>query len=233
VIVRVEAQPEAVEIDVRRTAVIVVDMQNDFGADGGMFARAGMDISPIRAVVQPIQKVLEATRRAGIPTIYLKMGYHDDLSDAGSPDAPSWIKHSKSDLRIGDAMKAPDGRSGRILVRDTWNTDIVDELRPVAGDTVVYKTRYSGFYKTNLHEVLQEKRIKHLIVVGCTTGVCVESTIRDAMFRDYHCLLLADCTAEPGRKNFPNAVHEASLAIIQARFGWVTPSENLVKSLTY
>src|SRR5947207_3060115 len=99
-----------------------------------------------------------------------------------APLESAWSPRSAT-RSIGDAMKAPDGRSGRILVRDTWNTDIVDELRPVAGDTVVYKSRYSGFYKTNLHEVLQEKRIKHLIVVGCTTGVCVESTIRDAIDR--------------------------------------------------
>jgi ureidoacrylate peracid hydrolase len=232
VIIRVEAQPEPVSIETGQSAVLIVDMQNDFGADGGMFARAGMDLGPIQAVIPPIKRVLEATRAAGVPTVYLKMGYHADLSDAGFPGAPSWIKHKNSKLNIGDETIAPNGRSGRILIRDTWNTDIVDELRPVPGDTVVYKTRYSGFFGTDLHTILQEKHIKYLLVVGCTTGVCVESTIRDAMFRDYHCILPADCAAEPGRTGFPSAVHEASLAIIAARFGWVTQSENLIKAIS-
>lgn len=228
--IKIEARPEAVSIDVRKTAVIVIDMQNDFGADGGMFARAGLDISPIKRVVAPIKTVLESTRRAGVPTIYLKMGYRADLSDTGRPDAPSWIKHENSRLHIGQPAIAPNGEVGRILIRDTWNTEILDELRPEPEDTIVYKTRYSGFYRTDLHSILQEKRARYLIVLGCTTGVCVESTVRDATFRDYHCLVPADCTAEPGRRDFPSAVHESSLAIIAARFGWVTESEHMIQA---
>ncbi|MER8886003.1 isochorismatase family cysteine hydrolase [Mesorhizobium sp. M0408] len=94
-------------------------------------------------------------------------------------------------------MTAPDGSEGRILIRDTWGTDIVNDLKPEAGDVVLYKTRFSGFYETELDSVLKTAGIKHLIMTGCTTSVCVESTIRDAFFRDYHCILLTDCTSEP------------------------------------
>src|SRR5207302_11012235 len=208
-IVTIDAKPAAVAIDIGKTAVLIVDMQNDFGAPTGMFARAGIDVSLIRRAIEPIARLLEHTRRLLMPTVYLKMGFRADLSDAGSPDSPNWLKHAI--FGIGTDTTAPDGRRSRILVRDTWNTDIVDELRPAASDLLIYKTRYSGFYRTELDSVLQGRGIEHLLVTGCTTSVCVESTIRDAMFRDYHCVLLADCTAEPIGSNFSRTNHDASL----------------------
>src|SRR5688572_619989 len=91
--VQVEARPHPLAIDPRQTAVIVVDMQNDFGAEGGMFARAGSDLSGIRAAVAPTARVLVAARQAGMPVVYLKMGFAADLSDAGGPEAPNRVRH--------------------------------------------------------------------------------------------------------------------------------------------
>lgn len=227
--VTINAKPTPVAIDIAKTAVIVVDMQNDFGSPAGMFARAGIDISLIRAAIGPIASLLERTRRLAVPTVYLKMGFHADLSDAGSPDSPNRLKHAV--FGIGTPTTAPDGRPSRVLIRDTWNTDIVDELRPAAGELTIYKTRYSGFYRTELDSVLQERGIKYLLVTGCTTSVCVESTIRDAMFRDYHCLLLADCTAEPIGSNFSRTNHDASLLVIQTLFGSVSESTHVINAL--
>jgi ureidoacrylate peracid hydrolase len=96
---------------------------------------------------------------------------------------------------------------------------------------VIYKSRYSGFYRTELDSVLQERGINQLLVTGCTTSVCVESTIRDAMFRDYHCVLLADCTAEPIGSNFSRTNHEASLLVIETLFGSVSDSASVSKAL--
>ncbi len=81
--VTIEARPESITIDSHRTAALVVDMQNDFGAKGGMFDRAGIDISVIRSVVEPTSRVLTVLRQAGITVVYLKMGYQPDLSDLG------------------------------------------------------------------------------------------------------------------------------------------------------
>jgi ureidoacrylate peracid hydrolase len=97
---------------------------------------------------------------------------------------------------------------------------------------IVPKHRYSGFFETNLDGILRDRGIEYLVVTGCTTSVCVESTIRDAMFRDYHCLLLEDCTGEPIANNQPRSNHEASLLTIQLLFGWVSNSEQFVKALT-
>jgi ureidoacrylate peracid hydrolase len=227
--VAVNAKPDAVALDPLQTAVIVVDMQNDFGSEGGMFALAGIDISGIRKAIAPTARVLSAARRAGLPVIYLKMGFYPDLSDAGTLDAPNWIKHGP--LRVGEVTMAPDGTASRILIRDTWNTEIVPELAPEPGDTAIYKHRFSGFYETELDQVLKNRSIKSLIFTGCTTSVCVESTIRDAMFRDYTCLLLEDCTAEPIGNGLPRSNHDASLLIMQILFGWVSDSNKLITAL--
>lgn len=228
----IEASPEAITIDTARTVVIVVDMQNDFGSKGGMFDRAGVDIAPIQKVVEPISRVLELARHAGMKIIYLKMGFRPDLSDAGPADSPNRLKPSR--LRYGDPMRAPDGTESRILIRDTWNTEIVDGLKPQPGDIVLYKTRFSGFYQTGLDNILKTLNARYLLVTGCTTSVCVESTVRDAMFRDYSCLLFEDCMAEPiGNvgNNSARSNHEASLLVIQALFGWVSRSDKFIEAL--
>ena len=225
----IEAQPAPVTIDLARTVLIVVDMQNDFASKGGMFDRAGIDISMIRSVLAPTVNVISAARKAGIQVVYLKMGYRPDLSDLGASDSPNRTKHLR--MRVGETVPAPDGTEGRILIRDTWNTDILDELRPESGDTVLYKTRYSGFYQTELDTVLKRLDAKYLAVTGCTTSVCVESTIRDAMFRDYCCVLLDDCTAEPIGYGLPRSNHDASLLVIKALFGWISRSEQFIHAI--
>ncbi|HEY6903696.1 MAG TPA: cysteine hydrolase [Candidatus Acidoferrales bacterium] len=228
----IEALPEPITIDTSRTAVIVVDMQNDFGSKGGMFDRAGVDIAPIQKVVEPISKVLELARRAGMKIIYLKMGFRPDLSDAGPADSPNRLKTSR--LQYGHPMRAPDGTESRILIRDTWNTEIVEGLKPRPGDIILYKTRFSGFYQTGLDNILKTSNTRYLVITGCTTSVCVESTVRDAMFRDYRCLLLEDCMAEPiGNVGNDSARsnHEASLLVIQALFGWVSRSDKFIEAL--
>src|SRR6516164_9560570 len=171
----VEARPEALAINPAQSAIIVVDMQNDFGSEGGMFALAGIDISGIRNAIAPTARVLAAAREAGMTIVYLKMGFRPDLSDAGLPDAPNWIKHRP--LRAGEAITAPDGTASRILIRDTWNTEIVPDLTPERGEIILYKHRYSGFYETDLDNVLRSRSIKSLVFTGCTTSVCVDSTI--------------------------------------------------------
>jgi ureidoacrylate peracid hydrolase len=225
------ARPEAFVLDPRRTAVLVIDMQNDFGAPGGMFDAAGIDISGIRAVVPATARVLAAARDAGMPVVYLKMAFRPDLSDAGGPEAPNRIKHAW--LRVGETSSAaPDGRPSRVLVRDCWNTDILQELAPAPGDVVLYKHRYSGFYDTALDAELRKRGIDSLVVTGCTTSVCVDATVRDAMYRDYRCLLLEDCTAEPLGAGTARSNHEASLLTLQALFCWIVPSQAFLDALT-
>ncbi len=227
--VKLPAQPRPVEIDLRKTAIIVVDMQNDFGSKGGMFERAGIDISGIQKAVAPTGRALAAARKVGMPIVYLKMGYLPDLSDLGAEGSPNRAVHQF--LHVGDTVRTPDGRESRILVRDTWGTDIVDPLKPQAGDEVIYKTRFSGFYNTDLDAILKRRGVTQLIMTGCTTSICVESTIRDAMFRDYSTVLLSDCSAEPIGEKLPRSNHDASLLVVQTLLGSVSTSEDFIKAV--
>ena len=227
--VTLDARPQPIAVDPAKTAVIVVDMQNDFGSKGGMFDRAGIDISGIQRAVAPTARVLDAARNAGIHIVYLKMAYRPDLSDLGTSESVNRVRHLR--LGVGQAVTAPDGKPSRVLIRDTWNSDIVDELKPHAKDTVIYKTRFSGFYKTDLDDVLRTCGVTHLIVTGCTTSICVESTVRDAMFRDYLCVLLEDCMNEPIGNGLPRSNHEASLLSTEVLLGWVSDSASFIKAV--
>ena len=227
--VLIEARPEPITIDLNKTAVLVIDMQNDFGSKGGMFDLAGIDISGIRAVVPNIKSTLNTARAASLPIIFIKMAFRPDLSDAGPPTGPNLLKHAL--LNVGKVARAPDGWPTRILIRDNWGTEVIPELRPAAGDGEFYKSRFSGFYRTKLDETLKERGIEALIITGCTTSVCVESTVRDAMFRDYRCLVLEDCAAEPIAANAPRSNHEASLLTMQILFAWISDSGKLASTL--
>ncbi len=220
--ITIDARHEPVTTVPTRTAVIVVDMQNDFATTGGMFERAGINISGIRAAIEPTRRLIDAAQSAGMRIVYLKMGFLADLSDSGVPDAPNWRKHSL--FNVGQNVTAPDGTESRILIRDTWNSAIIDELTPHAGDLVVWKHRFSGFFETALHELLQADGIDTLLFVGATTSICVESTVRDAMYRDYHCLIVEDCVAEPIGQDLARSNHDASLLALQLLFGSITNS---------
>lgn len=229
-VISLVAEPATINIDASKTAVIVVDMENDFGAKGGMFDRAGLDIVNIQKVVKPTAAVLSAAREAGMKIIYLKMGFKPDLSDLGTEGSPNRVRHQLY-MHVGDSITAPNGRGSRILVRDSWGTSIVPELQPEKGDIELYKTRFSGFYKTALDSTLKQLGVTYLIVTGCTTSICVESTVRDAMFRDYSAIVLRDCVAEPAGPEFTHNNHETSLYIMQRMYGWVSSSTDFINGL--
>jgi ureidoacrylate peracid hydrolase len=151
---------------------------------------------------------------------YLKMEYEPDLSDAGDESAPNRVKHRPLGLEARN-----------VLIRDTWGTAIVDDVAPKPGDVLVSKRRYSGFFGTELDDELRRRGITHLLVAGLTTSVCVESTVRDAMFRDYSCVVLEDCTAEPIGAGAPRSNKEASLLVIETLFGWVSTAAAVTRAL--
>jgi ureidoacrylate peracid hydrolase len=236
-----DSRPQPIEVPLAKTAVLVVDMQNDYGSVGGLFERNGIDISGIRQLIAPIARVLASARRAGVPIVFTKAAFRRDFSDLPEPGSPlrdRWLAYG-----AGAPVQAPDGQPSKVLIRDTWNTDVIDELQPEPGDIEVYKHGYSAFHETELDAVLKRLSAKYLIVTGCTTSVCVESTIRDAHSRDYYCVLLEDCTAEPigqsaaGYIGVPGGTsrgsnYEATLLLIQTIFGWVSNSESVIRALT-
>jgi ureidoacrylate peracid hydrolase len=227
--VSIQARPTPISMDLSKTAVLVVDMQNDFGAKGGMFDRAGVDLSVIEQAVAPIVRIIEGARSAGLPVVYVRTAHRSDLSDIGREGSRNWQMCQR--LKVGSGMVAPTGEPSRLLVEGTWNTEMLPELAPLSNDIVVTKTRFSGFHATVLDEKLRALNIESLIVVGCTTSICVESTIRDAVSRDYICVLPADCTGQPERPGFSIGSHEATLGIIERSFGWISSSDEILAAI--
>jgi ureidoacrylate peracid hydrolase len=219
---RLDAKPEPIDVDLEKSAIVVVDMQNAFASKGGMLDIAGVDLSDAPRVVRAIRALLDAARPAGIPVVFLQMGYKPDLSNSGGPNSPNWHKELAMHL-----MHVKPELKGKLLTEGTWDFAIVDELAPKPGDLVIIKTRYSGFAGTTLDSVLRMRGIQYLFFTGIATNVCVESTLRHAFFLDYWPILLADGTMPAGERS----VQEATLFNVESFFGWTMNSQELMKNL--
>ena len=220
--IRFPAQPGPLELNSRSAAVVVVDMQNAFAAENGVFDLSGIDISPVVQLIRTIQGILEKSRECGIKVVYLQMGYKEDLSNSGGPDSPNWHKELALIL-----MRNHPQSEERPLIEGTWNFEIVDALKPHPGDPVVVKSRYSGFAGTNLESILRDLRIRYLFFTGMATNVCVESTLRDAYCLDFWPVLITDATMQAG----PELLQQAAIQNIQGHFGWTLTAEEFLASL--
>ena len=216
------AKPEPVVIDLSQTALVVVDMQNAFLSKGGMFDLAGFDLSGAAAVIAVNQRVLAAARAAGVKVVYLQMTYRSDLSDAGGPASPNYHK----ELGMVMMRDRPE-LAGTLITENTWDWQIVDQLTPQPGDRVIAKSRYSGFWGTNLDSYLRSENIRYLLFTGVATNVCVESTARDAFFSEYWPILVEDAMNHSG----PEFNRQATLWNFEHVFGWVTNADNLTNAL--
>lgn len=215
------ALPYAYEYPKQTTALMIIDMQNDFCSAGGFGEKLGNDITLTRAIIPTIQQVLDSAREQNMLVIHTREGHLPDLSDC----PPSKLARSrKQGAGIGDA-----GPMGRILIRGEQGHQIVPELAPLQDEIIIDKPGKGAFYNTALEQILQEKGITHLVVCGVTTHVCVHTTVREANDRDYQCLVLSDGTAA-----FDPADQEAALRMIHQQggiFGFVASADAFVQSL--
>ena len=206
-------RPEPLEIDPAKTAVIVIDMQNAYASPGGYLDLAGFDISGAARVIENTKGVLEVARRAGVQVIYFQNGWDPDYVEAGGPGSPNW--HKSNALKT---MRARPELAGTLLARGSWDYELVDDLKPQPGDICLHKTRYSGFFNSQLDSVLRSRGIRNLVFVGIATNVCVESTLRDGFFLEYFGIVLEDATHQAG----PEFVQQAAIYNIETFFGWVS-----------
>ncbi len=214
------------EVEPEKLAFLIVDMQNDFAHPEGMMARKVADIGPARRTVEPTRLVAGECRRAGVKVIYTQHIFRADLTDMGK----SWARiyrHRPGTISPGDKVGPAGQKSVGSLVKGTWNAEIIDELKPQAGDIVVDNKRtYSGFYHTDLDMILRNLGIETIMFAGLTTAVCVESTLRDAFFHGYECILLKDCAWEKTPE-----LQAASEKLVMIHFGSVTTSEAVIRAL--
>ena len=222
-IIQLNAKPQPVEIDIRRTAIIVVDMQNAFVSKGGMFDIFGIDISGAKGIIENNRKIIELGRKVGCKIVYLKMSYEPDYSDSGGPESPNWHK----ELGLVMMRKNPE-YWGRFVTRGSWDEEICEELKPEPEDIIIRKQRYSGFVGTNLDIVLKTFSVKYLIYTGVATNICVESTLRDGFFLDYWPILVIDAVNHAG----PPITRDATFWNVENLFGWLTTTSDLLKALS-
>lgn len=220
--VTLQARPAPVTIDLARTAVIVVDMQNAFVSKGGMFDLAGYDISGAPSAIIKNAELLPVLRSRGVKVVYLKMSYSPDYSDAGGQDSPNW--HKELGLTL---MRDRPEWWGKFVTAGTWDEEIRAEISPQAGDVVIRKQRYSGFAGTNLDLVLKTHGIRYCLYTGVATNVCVETTLRDGYLLDYWPILVADACNNSG----PEHNRLATEWNVEHAFGWVTTTQDVIEAV--
>lgn len=187
-------------VDPAHTALVVVDVQNDFCAPDGYFAQRGCDLTLMEQMVPRIRRVLEAARGIGLPVVFTQTTHEPDYANI----APAWMRYAF--LRYGDppavapVMKGSDGHQ------------VVEALQPIAGETIVEKPRHSAFVGTSLDLVLRCRGVQSLVITGCMTQACVETTARDAVCYDYYTVVLADAVGTYGED-----MQRASLAMLENR----------------
>lgn len=218
-----EARPQTLDIDLARTAMIVVDMQNAYAKKGGMLdLGTGIDEARTKPVIEANGRLLPAARAAGVKVIYLQFGYKPDLSDAGGPASPN----VKKQMAIKMIRERPEVRD-KLIVEGTWGWRIIDELAPREEDIVVKKSRYSGFAGTTLENQLRGMDIRYLLFTGVATNVCVESTAREAYFREFWPILIEDAMDHTG----PDFTRQATLWNFESKLGWITDTNAVMDML--
>ena len=216
----IDADPYAFEFNPGGCALLVIDMQRDFLEPGGFGEMLGNDVSQLRRTIEPNRQLLSVWRARGLPVLHTREGHRPDLSDL----PPAKKARGRSATCIGDP-----GPMGRILVRGEAGHDIIPELYPLPTEPVIDKPGKGAFFATDLHAILQVRRVTQLVVTGVTTEVCVNTTVREANDRGYDCLVPEDCVGS----YFPE-FQLMGLKMIAAQggiFGWVSHSHRILTAL--
>jgi nicotinamidase-related amidase len=222
----IKAQPQALEIDLACTALVVVDMQNDFCHPGGWLAGIGVDVAAARAPVAPLKRLLPRLRRVDVPVIWLNWGNRPDRRNL-SPALLHVYDPDGASVGLGDPLPGGPLRGARVLEKGSRSAAIVDALKPARGDIHVDKYRMSGFWDTPLDSILRTHGIRTLLFAGVNADQCVLATLMDANFLGYDTLLLEDCTATTS----PDYCLQATLYNVRTCFGFVIDSASLVRGL--
>jgi nicotinamidase-related amidase len=197
------------------TALVVIDMQNDLCDQGGAFAQQGADLSAYPDVIKMQRMLINAARDAGVLVAFVR-----------ATTLPRGLSSSPAQLffehRIKESYAHPLDQPFEFCLPGTWGHEVVDALGRRADDYTVDKHRSSAFIGTDLDLVLRSNSIKTVVVTGCTTEGCVDSTVRDAGFLDYYTVVPRDGVASDNQR-----LHEAAMVILEAYRAVVTDASEL------
>lgn len=218
------SETKTLRIDLAKTALLIIDMQNDFCHPHGWLASIGVDITPARRPIKPLQTLVQQLRQVQVPLCWVNWGNRPDLLNISAG-----LRHvynpSGTGIGLGDPLPA---NQAPVLTAGSWAAAIVDELEAEPSDIHVAKYRMSGFWDTPLDSILKNLGRTTLLFAGVNADQCVMATLQDANFLGYDCILLKDCTATTS----PDFCWQATLYNVNQCFGFVTDSLALQTALT-
>jgi len=223
---RLAAKSKDIVVDWNKSAMVVIDMQNDFCHPKGWLAGIGVDVTPARAPITPLAKLLPMLRAAEVPVIWVNWGNRPDLANI----SPALLHVYNGDGRsVGLGAPLPDAPvpGARVLEKGSWAAAVVDELAPKPTDLCVDKFRMSGFWDTPLDSILRNLGISTVLFGGVNADQCVLATLMDANFLGYDTVLVEDCTATTS----PAFCMEATLYNVRQCFGFSVTSAAIRKAL--
>lgn len=227
--VRLATQRDMLEIDVVRSALVVVDMQNDFCHPEGWFAQKGVPVKATRRPITTIATLLPAWRRAGGRVVWLNWGVRRDT--ANLPPLVQFKAARPGDdghPGIGYAAHSPVDH-GPSVVPGEWGAAVVDELAVDPEDFTVFKHRLSGFWDNELDSLLRQQGLTTLLFAGVNTDRCVFSSLQDAAFLGYDCVLLKDACGTSSPAYVTRAIH----FLVEKLHGFVATAESLIPALVH
>jgi len=216
-------QTKTLRLDLAKSALLVIDMQNDFCHPQGWLAHIGVDVSPARSPIDPLNQLLPRLRAENVPIIWLNWGNRPDLLNISAG-----LRHvynpTGEGIGLGDRLPEKDAP---VLTAGSWAAAIVDELVPQPEDIHIAKYRMSGFWDTPLDSILRNLGKTTLFFAGVNADQCVLCTLQDANFLGYDCILVQDCTATTS----PAYCWDATLYNVKQCFGFVCASEAIVQGI--
>ena len=221
---QLRAQPQNLLIDKGRCAFVIIDMQNDFCAPGGWISQCGIDVSPALALSEPINGVTAAFRKSGAPVIWLNWGVRPDRMNLSPGTQHPFNPNGRGAGLAGDLPEGP--HPHKLLAKDSWGAQIIDDLVQDAYDIHIDKHRISGFLDTPLQSILSNLGVQTVFFAGVNADHCVLGTLMDANFHGYDTVLVEDCTATTS----PDFCFQATLHNVRFCFGFTATSADVVEA---
>lgn len=216
-------ETKTLRLDLAKSAILVIDMQNDFCHPNGWLAHIGVDVTPARTPISPLKTLLPALRTADVPVVWLNWGNRPDLLNISAG-----LLHVYNPTGVGVGLGAPvPATDALVLMAGSWGAAVVEELEQLPQDIRVDKYRMSGFWDTPLDSILRNLGRTTLFFAGVNADQCVMATLQDANFLGYDCVLVKDCT----NTTSPEYCWQATLYNVKQCFGFVTDSNAILNAL--